>query len=160
MEHFAAKQQLKTAIIKGRDQTFWGHGQKFCRLRGQRKGKEWVWLWGGTGNEVSPSVAEGPWTVKELCAFWPCGSCVVLVGYVCGDPVASQHFVGTKGPWGLRHRMMLLWVRLLPSGLVSDPLQGGGEHYIGASTTTRNHDQDLDCSNFHAWSLDHTENLP
>ena len=39
--------------------------------------------------------------VKELCAFWPCGSCVFFVGSFVGFlwPVI-MHLIGNRGPWG------------------------------------------------------------
>ena len=68
-----------------------------------------------TGNEVSLC---GRTAVKELCAFWPCGSCVVFVGlfvgFRCGCPweagwcccLPSSHIKWTLPATPLWHRYL------------------------------------------------------
>ena len=50
---------------------------------------------------VPEMAPEGRRAVNELCAFWPCGSCVIFVGLFVGfrwTSVANQHLVGNGGP--------------------------------------------------------------
>ena len=69
--------------------------------------------------------------MKELCAFWPCGSCVVFVGLLVG-------FLWISGPVNTLLEMGVLEaqggavvgvVRLLPSSLACSPLTILNEHF-------------------------------
>ena len=69
--------------------------------------------------------------MKELCAFWPCGSCVFLWDCLWasgGLPVASQHFVGNR-VLEAQDDAFVGVIRLLPSSLAYGPLRILNEHF-------------------------------